>query len=163
MTASAEAVPMKTVRPAEPTAAAWLRSVRDPLSELKAETMGQRLRRSVFPDRPDEKEGWSVPAIVSTGLATLAWGFIIAGLALVIIFLAGGPLFYWWPFTLIGFLAGVAAMVTGIIGLRQTGRGEKRGRGFAIAGMIGGIVAMVGGLITLFWALIAAIVNGNLE
>ena len=134
-----------------------------PFKEARKAKLDASLRRAVFNKEKEEKYGWSGISFASMGLGTVALGLMIAGIVLLALLIAGGSFLYWWIFTLIGFFLGIAGMVTGIIGLRQTGAGEKRGRGFALAGMLGGIVAMAGGLITAFWGLIYYVISGGNE
>ena len=134
-----------------------------PFREARKAKLDGSLRRAVFNKEKEEKYGWSGISFASMGLGTVALALMITGIVLLVLLIAGGSFLYWWIFTLIGFFLGIAGMVTGIIGLRQTGAGEKRGRGFALAGMLGGIVAMAGGLITAFWGLIYYVINGRNE
>jgi preprotein translocase subunit SecF len=129
---------------------------------VKREKLNGELRRAVFNKKEeDEKYGWSTVSIISTGLGLFALGFFITGIVLLISFIFTAGFAFWWIFALLGLVFGIAAMVTGIIGMRQTGRGEKRGRGFAIAGMVAGIVSLAGALIAAFWGLIYSIINGS--
>ncbi len=134
-----------------------------PFRQARKAKLDGSLRRAVFNKEKEEKYGWSGISFASMGLGTVALALMITGIVLLALFIAGGSFLYWWIFTLAGFFLGIAGMVTGIIGLRQTGAGEKRGRGFALAGMLGGIVAMAGGLITAFWGLIYYVINGRNE
>jgi len=134
-----------------------------PFREARKAKLDDSLRRAVFNKPEDEKFGWSGISFASMGLGTVALALMITGIVLLALLVTGGSFLYWWIFTLAGFFLGIAGMVTGIIGLRQTGAGEKRGRGFALAGMLGGIVAMAGGLITAFWGLIYYVINGRTE
>lgn len=131
-----------------------------PVREIKREKLNSELKRAVFNKDEEEKYGWSVISFISTGLGVLGLGFLITGIVLLAGAIFGSGFAFWWLFLLIGLLIGVAAMVTGIIGLRQTGSGEKRGRGFALGGMIAGIVSLAGALIGLFWGLIYSIITG---
>jgi hypothetical protein len=133
-----------------------------PFKELKKEKLTGELRRAVF-NNDDEKYGWSVLSMVSTGTSVAAFAMVILGLVFLASLIGGGVFLYWWAFALVGMLLGIGGMVMGIIGLRQTGRGEKRGRGFALAGMIGGIVSLAAGLITLFWGLIYTLISNRNE
>ena len=92
------------------------------------------------------------------GLALLITGIILLAGAIF-----GSGFLFWWLFLVLGLLFGIGAMVTGILGLRQTGSGERKGRGFAIAGMMAGILSLAGALIALFWGLIFSIINGFSE
>ncbi|MCB9185198.1 MAG: hypothetical protein H6601_00465 [Flavobacteriales bacterium] len=133
-----------------------------PFREIKAEKLNGELRRAVFNKKEEEpKFGWSGISFASMGLGTVALALMITGIVFLALLIFGGSFAYWWIFTLVGFFLGIAGMVTGIIGLRETGAGEKRGRGFALAGMLGGIVSMAGGLITAFWGLIYFVINGG--
>ncbi len=131
-----------------------------PLKEMKRERMGRELRRSVF-DRPEDKQGWSVVGFLATGFALLAFVFMIIAFMGIAISFSGVGFAFWWVFGIMGVLLGTAAMVMGIIGLRQTGYGEKRGRGFALAGMIGGILTMVLSLVALLWGALFWIINND--
>lgn len=122
-----------------------------PIREIKREKLNSGLRRAVFNNTEDDKYGWSTIAIVSTGLGVVGFGMLITGVILFASFIVGGGFAFWWLFLLLAILFGIAGMVTGIIGLRQTRRGEKRGRGFALVGMISGIVSLAAGLITMLW------------
>ncbi|MFM1876184.1 MAG: hypothetical protein RL266_1921 [Bacteroidota bacterium] len=125
-----------------------------PFTELKQEKLNGELRRAVFQSQEDEKHGWSVLGIVGMSLGVLGLGLVATGLAFLVSFIFSGGIGFWWIFCLVGLILGIAAMVTGILGMRETGRGEKRGRGFALAGMISGIVSLALGLIGLVWGLI---------
>lgn len=131
-----------------------------PVREIKRQKLNNELKRAVFNKDEEEKYGWSVISFISTGLGVLGLGFLITGIVLLAGAIFGSGFVFWWLFLLIGLLIGIAAMVTGIIGLRQTGSGEKRGRGFALGGMIAGIVSLAGALIGLFWGLIYSIITG---
>ena len=132
-----------------------------PIRDVKRQKLGEELRRAVFNDPEDDKYGWSTIGIVSTGLGVLGFGMFLAGAVTFFTLIIGGSFTFWWLFLLLGVLFGIAAMVTGIIGLRQTRRGGKRGRGFALGGMISGIVSLAGGLIVLLWGFIYTLINGR--
>lgn len=134
-----------------------------PFREVRQEKLNSELRRAVFKDVEDEKYGWSVVSIISIALGAVGLGLVIAGIVLLVSFLAFGGIAFWWIFALAGLILGIAGMVTGIIGLRQTRRGGKRGRGFALAGMISGIMSLALGLIGLFWGLILTIIQRSNE
>lgn len=134
-----------------------------PIVETKKTMLNAEFKRSVF-HMQDEKVGWSVVAITSTGLGAIALAMVIIGIAFLVSFIVSGGFPFWWIFSLIGLLFGIAAMVTGIIGLRQTGRkGEKRGKGFAIGGMVAGIVSLVLGLVGLFWGMLFQFINNRVN
>lgn len=119
----------------------------EPFRELKQEKIGGELRRSVFNDEEgDQKYRWSGVAIVSfiLGAAALAM-MLIALFSIVFTFITIST--YWFIPAVIGFALGLAALITGAIGMRKTGRSGKRGRGFAIAGLISGIIGMIASLI----------------
>ena len=132
-----------------------------PFHEAKREKLNGELRRAVFNKDDEEKYGWSVTSFISTGLGILALGMLITGIVLFAAFILGSTFAFWWLFLAIGLLLGIGAMVTGILGMRQTGRGERKGRGFAITGLVAGIMSLAGGLIALFWGLIYSIINGG--
>jgi hypothetical protein len=132
--------------------------LRNPVNELRKEKLNGELKRAVF-NSEDEKHGWSVLSFISTGLGVVGLAMMITGLALLVSFIFAGGIAFWWIFALVGLLFGIAAMVTGIISMRQTGGGEKRGRGFAIAGMISGIVSLALGLVGLLWGLLYTVIN----
>ena len=136
--------------------------VLSPFKELKREKLNGELRRAVF-NNDDEKHGWSILSMVCTGTSVAALAMIILGLVFLVMLIGGGGFLYWWVFALVGMLLGIGGMVMGIVGLRQTRRGEKRGRGFALAGMIGGIVSLAAGIITLFWGLIYSLISSRSE
>lgn len=144
-----------------------LRKVNDfiisPIREVKRQKLGGELRRAVFNNPEDENYGWSTVGIVSTGLGVLGFGLFLTGAITFFTLIIGGSFAFWWLFLLLGVLFGIAAMVTGIIGLRQTRRGGKRGRGFALGGMISGIISLAGGLIVLLWGFIYTLINGTNE
>ena len=132
-----------------------------PFREVKRQELNSEFRRAVFNKEKEEKYGWSAVSFVSTGIGIAALALLITGIVLFAGFMLGSAFAYWWVFLLTGLLLGVGAMVTGIIGMRQTGSGERRGRGFALAGMITGIVSLAGALIALFWGLIYSVINGG--
>lgn len=132
--------------------------VRNPVKELRKEKLNGELKRAVF-NSEDEKHGWSVLSFISTGLGAVGLAMVITGLAFLVQFIFAGGIAFWWIFALIGLLFGIAAMVTGIISMRQTSGGEKRGRGFALAGMISGIVSLALGLVGLLWGLLYTVIN----
>lgn len=117
-----------------------------------------KLRKAFKPD--EDKTAWSVVSFIAMGLGIAAFVmFLITLVTLVGILNLGGPLTSVWIFGLIGMLLGIAGMVTGIIGMRDTR--EKKGRGFALAGMISGIVGLVFGLIFFFWGMIFDLILGE--
>jgi len=132
--------------------------MRNPVAELKQQKLNSELKRAVF-NGDDEKHGWSVLSIISTSLGVVGLGLVITGIVFLASFVFGGGLFYWWIFALLGLLVGIAAMVTGIIAMRKTRSGEKRGRGFALAGMISGIVSLALGLVGLLWGMLYTIIS----
>lgn len=132
--------------------------MRNPVKELKKEKLNGEFKRAVF-NSEDEKHGWSVLSFISTGLGVVGLGLVITGLALMVSFIFSGGIAFWWIFALLGLLIGIAAMVTGIISMKQTSGGEKRGRGFAIAGMISGIISLALGLVGLLWGLLYSVIN----
>lgn len=138
--------------------------IRASYPNVNRQKLNSELRRAVFNKKEEEeKYGWSIVSIISTGLGLVALGSFITGIVLLISFIFATGFAFWWIFALLGLVFGIAAMVTGIIGMRQTGRGEKRGRGFAIAGMVAGIVSLAGALIAAFWGLIYSIISGSGE
>ncbi|MBI1287336.1 MAG: hypothetical protein GC178_07120 [Flavobacteriales bacterium] len=152
LVASVEEEPVVKTRKSDPSNVS--EALLHPFKELKKEKLNGELRRAVFQGVEDEKFGWSVLGIVSTGLGVIGLSLVITGLAFLTSFIFSGGIAFWWIFALVGLFFGIAAMVTGIIGLRETGRGEKRGRGFALAGMISGIVSLALALIGLLWGAI---------
>lgn len=134
-----------------------------PFREIKRQKLDGELKRAVFNKEKEEKYGWSVTSFVSTGIGVVALGLLIAGIVLLAAFLLGSTFAYWWIFLATGVLFGIGALVTGILGLRQTGSGERRGRGFAIAGLVTGIVSLAAGLIGLIWGLFFSIFLGGQE
>lgn len=161
--ATADSKPLKLVKSKTKFANTLDEIISAPFKEMKRENLGKEMRRAVFDTPSDEKSGWSVVGFVSTGLAIVALALIIVGLALLVSFISGGGFGFWWIFSFLGVLFGIGAMVTGIIGMRQTGSGEKRGRGFALGGMIGGIVSLALGLVGLFWGLIYWVIQRNIN
>ena len=153
----ADQAPLKTTASNE-TWWALNKFMRNPVKELKQDKLNSEFRRAVF-NGEDEKHGWSVLSIISTGLGAVGLGLVITGIVFLASFVFGGGLFYWWIFALLGLLIGIAAMVTGIIAMRKTQSGEKRGRGFALAGMISGIVSLALGLVGLLWGLFYTIIS----
>ena len=133
--------------------------LRNPVTELRKERLNGDFKRAVFTSE-EEKHGWSIISAVSLGLGAVGLALVVTGIALLVSFVTSAGFAFWWVFALIGILIGIAAMITGIIGLKQTGYGEKRGKGFALAGMIAGIVSMGAGLISLLWGLIYSIISG---
>ena len=136
--------------------------MQNPVKELRKEKLNGELKRTIFYNE-DEKHGWSVLSFVSIGLGVVGLGLVISGLALLFSFVSVGGFAFWWLFLLIGLFIGIAAMVTGIIAMRQTRGGEKRGRGFALAGMISGIVSLALGLIGLLWGFIYTFISNRNE
>lgn len=132
-----------------------------PFREIKRQNLNGELKRAVFNKEAEEKYGWSGISFASTGIGVVALGLLIAGIVLLAAFLLGSAFAYWWVFLASGILLGIGALVTGILGMRKTGSGERRGRGFAIAGLVAGIVSLAGGLIALFWGLIFSAINGD--
>ncbi len=126
----------------------------EPLADLRGEKIGRELRRSVFAEEGDEKHGWSVSAIMSFGFGVLA--FILMFVAIVSMIGLGT---LWFLPAILGFMFGLAALVTGAIGLRQTRAGGRKGRGFAIAGLISGIIGMVISLVSLLIGFVRSINN----
>jgi len=106
--------------------------------------VGSALRRAVFAEEGDEKYGWSVIAFIAFGLGVIAFVLMFVGLVSMIAF---GPL--WFIPAIVGLFFGIGALITGAIGLKKTKRGGKRGRGFALAGMIAGILGLVISLVVL--------------
>ncbi|MGB0916452.1 MAG: DUF4190 domain-containing protein [Flavobacteriales bacterium] len=150
----------KTAHQAKPKNQTWShlnQFMRNPIGELRKEKLNGELKRAVF-NKDEEKYGWSTTGIVSTGLGFVGLGLVITGLVLLVSFVTGAGFAFWWLFLLLGLFIGIGAMVTGIIGMRQTRGGEKRGRGFALAGMIAGIVSLAMGLVGLLWGLIYSII-----
>lgn len=114
--------------------------------------MQNKLRNAIRPPSED-KAGWSVVSFIAFGLGIAAFVMFLFTLAtLVGILSGGGVLTPVWIFGLVTLLLGIGGMITGIIGLRDTR--DKRGRGFALAGMISGILGLVFGLIFFLWGLI---------
>lgn len=117
-----------------------------------------KLRKAFKPE--EDKSAWSVVSFIAMGLGIAAFVmFLLTLVTLVGILSAGGPLTSVWIFGLIGMLLGIGGMVTGIIGMRDTR--DKKGRGFALAGMIAGIVGLVFGLIFFFWGMIFDLILGE--
>jgi hypothetical protein len=106
--------------------------------------MGSTLRRAVFAEEGDEKYGWSIIAFIAFGLGVIAFVMMFVGLVWMIAF---GPL--WFIPAIVGLFFGIGALITGAIGLKKTKRGGKKGRGFALAGMIAGILGLVISLVVL--------------
>jgi len=128
-----------------------------PFRELKREKMGREMRRAIF-NAPDDEKSLSIPGILSTIFAALSLISLIAVTVSLVLSSAAGFLFVaWWLLALFGTLFGAAAMILGIIGIKQTKNGEKRGKGFAIAGMIGGIVFMAISMLILFWGAVLSV------
>ncbi len=121
-------------------------SVAPSIQVKEKQPIGRTLRASTLQDEGDGKYGWSVISFISLGLSTVAFITVIVGIALAITTTA-----FWFVPPLIGLFFGIAGMIMGIIGLRQTRRGGRKGRGFALAGMIAGIVSMVMSIAVLFW------------
>ena len=132
-----------------------------PFREIKREKLNSELRRAVFQKDDEEKYGWSLTSFLSTGFGVLALALLITGIVFFVSFMLGGAFVYWWAFLAAAIPMGIAAMVTGIVGMRQTGSGERRGRGFAIAGLVSGIITLAGGLISLLWGFLYTIINGG--
>ncbi len=126
----------------------------EPLADLRGEKIGRELRRSVFAEEGDEKHGWSLAAIMSFGFGVLA--FILMFVAIVSMIGLGT---LWFLPAILGFMFGLAALVTGAIGLRQTRAGGRKGRGFAIAGLISGIIGMAISLVSLLIGFVRSINN----
>lgn len=133
-----------------------------PYLNIKRQKVNSELKRAVF-NQEEDKYGWSVVSFISTGLGVVALALLITGIVLLAGAILGSGFLFWWLFLVIGLLFGIGAMVTGIIGMRQTGSGERKGRGFAIAGMVAGILSLAGALIALFWGLIFSIITGFSE
>ena len=133
-----------------------------PFLNIKRQKLNGQLKRAVF-NQEEDKYGWSVVSFVSTGLGVVSLALLITGIVLLAGAILGSGFLFWWLFLVLGLLFGIGAMVTGILGLRQTGSGERKGRGFAIAGMVAGILSLAGALIALFWGLIFSIINGFSE
>jgi hypothetical protein len=132
-----------------------------PFREIKQEKLNGKLRRAVFNKDDEEKYGWSLASFLSTGFGIVALALLITGIIFFVSFMLGGAFVYWWAFLAAAIPMGIAAMVTGIVGMRQTGSGERRGRGFAIAGLVSGIITLAGGLISLLWGFLYTIINGG--
>lgn len=134
------------------------KKTRDNAFTFQKNRVQNKLRRAVKPQ--EEKYGWSVVSFIAMGLGIAAFAMFLFTLAtLVGILSSGGVLTPVWIFGLVTLLLGIGGMITGIIGLRDTR--DKRGRGFALAGMISGIVGLVFGLIFFLWGLIFDVILGE--
>lgn len=116
--------------------------------------LAMELRKAVSVTEGDEKYGWSIIAFIAFGLGVIAFVMMFVALVWMIAF---GPL--WFVPAIVGIMFGIGAIITGAIGLKQTKRGGKKGRGFALAGMIAGILGVAISLISLLVGAIRTIVN----
>ena len=133
------------------------------MRELRAEMRAGKFRKAVFNRPQEEKQGWSVPAIMALPFGAAAVIFAILTLVSVTtdIIFGGGITFI--PFVIFGLLAfilGIVGMVMGVIGRKQYKDG-KRGKGFALGGLISGILGMAFGLIFMIIGVIFTFINKN--
>jgi hypothetical protein len=133
------------------------------MRELRAEMRAGKFRKAVFNRPQEEKQGWSVPAIMALpfGAAALIFAILTAVTVVVDVLLGGGTSLI--PLVIFGILAvvlGIVGMVMGVIGRKQYKDG-KRGKGFAIAGLISGILGMAFGLIFMLWGALFIFINRN--
>jgi hypothetical protein len=112
---------------------------------------GAELRKSVFPTAQEEKYGWSVLSFIGFGLGALAFILTFVGISFLIVF---GPL--WFLPMVLALTFGIAALIIGILGIKDASRNNRKGRGFAIAGVAAGglsiflslILLLVGAILT---------------
>lgn len=146
----------KVGKPSKSLAAITDELLLKPFRELKQEKASGELRRAVFAEEGDEKYGWTVVGIIALGLSTIALIALLIGIATLIV---GGA--FWFVPLIVGFVFGLVGMILGIIGLRQTRKGGKRGRGFALAGMILGILTFALSFIALAAGLVLTFMNNG--
>jgi len=133
------------------------------MRELRAEMRAGKFRKAVFDQPQEEKQSWSIPAIMALPFGVLAFVFAIATLASVVsnVLIGGGITFLpFVVFALLAIILGIVAMVMGVIGRKQYKDG-KRGKGFAIGGLISGILGMAFGIIFLVLGVIFTFINTN--
>jgi len=116
-----------------------------PNVETADEGFAKRLRTAVFPTRDNEKFGWSTLSFIGFGLGLAAFATGVVGIVFLALF---GPL--WFVPAVVALLFGIAALVVGILGIRDASRNARRGRGFAIAGVAAGGFTIVLCLFLLF-------------
>ena len=115
--------------------------------------------KKAFKPMEEEKSGWSIFGFVGFGLGVIA--FIMAILTLFTLVTAlvnATSLMFVWVYGIIGLVLGIAGMIMGILGINDTKNNGKKGKGFALAGMISGIVGMAFGLIFFIWGYILDII-----